>query len=224
MIHYRRPIYIELSIVSLDVPENFAQWERERSEHISNSHISSRISSRVASGVILCFVGYIITLRATLARTVKFPRVRKGERGRTRTGGWMLRKFADDFPESVIRRSAGTRASFVSIKRLRGKPIRGNVYALCENGTRRGGSQTRSNNTTATIGRILMTLPALARDNRNGFIRFTYTPRDLSAFRPSRRYLALYRDYKEHLLSFIIAIPIACSYAKYELFYYGDRE
>lgn len=99
----------------------------------------------------------------------------------------MLRKFVDDFPESVIRRSAGTRASFVSIKRLRGKPIRGNVCALCENGTRRGGSQTRSNNTTATIGRILMTLPALARDNRNGFIRFTYTPRDLSAFRPSRR-------------------------------------
>lgn len=152
--------------------------------------------------------------------------VSKGEKGRerrTRTG-WMLRKFADDFPESVIRRSAGTRASFVSIKRLRGTPIQGNVYALCENGTRRGGSQTRSNNTTATIGRILMTLPALARDNRNGFIRFTYTPRDLSAFRPSRRYLALYRGYKEHLLSFVIVIPIACSYVKYELFYYGDRE
>lgn len=81
------------------------------------------------------------------------------------------------------------------------------------------GSQTWSNNMTATIGRILMTLPALARDNRNGFIRFTYTPRDLSAFRPSRRYLALYRGYKEHLLSFVIVIPIACSYAKYELFY-----
>lgn len=164
----------------------FSRISRDEEEaSISNSHISSRISSCVASGVILCFVGYIITLRATLARTEKFPRARKGE-GRARMG-WMLRKFGDDFPESVIRRSAGTRASFVSIKRLRGKPIQGNVCALCENGTRRGGLQTRSNNTTATIGRILMTLPALAWDNRNGFIRFTYTPRDLSAFRLSRR-------------------------------------
>lgn len=62
----------------------------------------------------------------------------------------MLRKFADDFPESVIRRSAGTWASFVSIKRPRGKPIPGEGgeemcarYVKIEGGD----SQARGNNT-----------------------------------------------------------------------------
>lgn len=65
----------------------------------------------------------------------------------------------------------------------------GEMCALRENGTRRRRWLANArNNTVATIGRILMTLPALARDNRNGFIRFTYTPHDLSAFRASDRY------------------------------------
>lgn len=127
MIHYQRPIYIELASVSR-CSRGFRATGRDAS--ISDSHISSRISSRVASGIILCFVGYIITLRATLSRE------RRSFQGRERARGgherrWMLRKFVDDFPESVIRRSAGTRASFVSIKRLRGKPIRGKcVYVM----------------------------------------------------------------------------------------------
>lgn len=196
----------------------------ERRESVSDSYISSRISGRVTSGIILCFVGYIITLRATLSRERRS--FRDGARETGARTGWMLRKLVDDFPESVIRRSAGTRASFVSIKRLREEAYPGKcVYVMWKwNGGGGSLSQTRSNNTTATIGRILMTLPALARDKRNGFIRFTYTPRDLNAFRPSRRYLAPYRGYKEHLLSFVIIIPTACSSAKYELFSYGEGE
>jgi len=56
----------------------------------------------------------------------------------------------------------------------------------------RGGSQTRSNNTAATIGWILMTLPALTRDNRNGFIHFTYTPRDLNLLGFQPVYISFY--------------------------------
>lgn len=65
------------------------------------------------------------------------------------------------------------------------------MCAIRENGTRRRRWLANArNNTAATIGWILMTLPALARDNRNGFIRFTYTPHDLSAPRASGRYPA----------------------------------
>lgn len=140
------------------------------------TYFQSRCASRVR-----CFVGYIITLRLA-----------NGEVSKDEARGVMSRKFADDFPESVIRRSAGTRASFVSIKRPRGitQPGKCVRYVKMEHG---GGDGERRwlanalNNTAATIGRILMTLPALARDNRNGFIRFTYTPHDLSAFRASDR-------------------------------------
>jgi len=79
-----------------------------------------------------CFVSYIITLRVTLARMaqsfqrrneINRERKSKGERRekerererkrekRAQTKG-TSRKFTDDFPESVIRRSASTRASY----------------------------------------------------------------------------------------------------------------
>lgn len=87
-----------------DVREDFAR--RRGSESISNSHISSRISSCVASGVILCFVGYIITLRATLARTEKFPRARKGE-GRARMDVEEVRWWFSGERNQAICRHAG---------------------------------------------------------------------------------------------------------------------
>lgn len=107
-------------------------------------------------------------------------------RGSEHERGGMLRKFADDFPGSVIRRSAGTRAPFAGIDKT---TARGIAYAeKCVRYVKmeRGGSQTRATIPAATVGWILMTWLALVRDNRNGFIRFTYTPRDLSVFRASR--------------------------------------
>lgn len=52
-------------------------------------------------------------------------------------------------------------------------------------------------------------------DNHNGFIRFTYTPRDLSACRVSPFPTGIpYRGNKEHLLSFVIAISITRAYTR----------
>lgn len=182
--------------------------DRERREHLRFSHLVTYLQSRRIRHYTMFRRLHNYFAGHALARTEKFPRAREGER-RTRTEvdveevRWW---FSGERNQAICRHAGVVRIDKTTAR----EAYPGEMcvrYVKMERGAA-ALSQTRSNNTTATIGRILMTFPALARDNRNGFIRFTYTPRDLSAFRPSRRYLALYRGYKEHLLSFVIIIPI----------------